>query len=86
MPFGTVLCGFGRGKFQQLSADDAKLEDPAVTALLYNMQPTTLVLHDSKMVEVAELLTARMTSGSPATKVAYHSTERVGSQWNIAKD
>ena len=86
VPFGTVLCGFGRGKFKQFSADDAELEDESVSALVYNMQPTTLVLHDNKLIEVAELLTSRMASGSAGVKVAYHNTEQVGSQWNIAKD
>ena len=85
MPFGTVLGGFGKGKFTQLAAD-AALDDKNL--LLFHMKsPCDLVVFDGKLMEVQAVLAQRLASGSADVKVAYHKTEQVGGQtWNFTKE
>lgn len=85
MPCGTVLSGFGKGKFSQLDAG-AMLDDKNL--LLFHIKgPSDLVVFDGKLMEVQAVLAQRLASGSADVKVAYHKTEQVGGQaWNFTKE
>ncbi|CAE7275539.1 unnamed protein product [Symbiodinium sp. CCMP2592] len=85
VPFGTVLSGFGKGKFSQLAAD-ATLDDRNL--LLFHMKgPSDLVVFDGKLMEVQAVLAQRLAAGSADVKLAYHKTEQVGGQtWNFTKE
>ena len=81
---GTVLAGFGKGKFGQME-DGSSFDDPQL--LLFHLRSgSDLVFFDNKLVEVQAVLTQRLAAGSADVKVAFHKTERVAEQWTFTKD
>ena len=84
LPFGTVLAGWGKAKFREMSAEAPMKSE---SEILFEVTGDTLGILDNKTATVSELLTHAKSSKPNNAKICYHKCQQQpDSTWKLEKD
>lgn len=83
LPFGLVVCGFGKGKFKEISPDKP-LEDSECG---FDPAPEMLAMLDNKVASFSEHLNHAKMNKPECVKLCYHTVKQEPNQnWSFTKD
>ncbi|CAJ1358140.1 unnamed protein product [Effrenium voratum] len=83
LPFGLVVCGFGKGKFKEISPDKP-LEDSECG---FDPVPEMLAMLDNKVASFSEHLNHAKMNKPECVKLCYHTVKQEPNQnWSFTKD